>query len=150
MSKYEVLAALYHDDWEFGVYFFYCSFFHESICLTPSSDVEHMLEKNKKARQRGKYVPTSQAQRPSEGAVSLFLFPSRSRRSFEFRFLLPPPVRSELRSRLCKKHLIGCEVLYTSVVTLALGFVTLTPSCLARAMMSMRLREETLWAILWW
>jgi hypothetical protein len=38
--------------------------------------------------------------------------------------------------------------IYTSVVTLALALVTLTPSCFARAMMSMRLREETLWAIL--
>lgn len=38
---------------------------------------------------------------------------------------------------------------YTSVVTFALGFVTLTPSCFARAMMSTRFREETLWAILW-
>ena len=37
---------------------------------------------------------------------------------------------------------------YTSVVTLALAFVTLTPNCFARAMMSMRLRDETLWAIL--
>lgn len=39
--------------------------------------------------------------------------------------------------------------IYTSVVTLALEFVTLTPSCLARAMMSTRFLEETLWAILW-
>ena len=34
------------------------------------------------------------------------------------------------------------------MVTLALALVTLTPSCLARAMMSMRLREETALAIL--
>lgn len=38
---------------------------------------------------------------------------------------------------------------YTSVVTFALGFVTLTPNCFARAMMSIRFLEETLWAILW-
>lgn len=37
---------------------------------------------------------------------------------------------------------------YTSVVTFALAFVTLTPSCFARAMMSIRFLEETLWAIL--
>lgn len=37
---------------------------------------------------------------------------------------------------------------YTSVVTLALELVTLTPSCLARAMMSTRFLEETPWAIL--
>lgn len=93
------ITAFLHDP-ETGVYFFYCSFFHESICLTPSSDVEHMLEKNKKARQRGKYVPTSQAQLPSEGAVSLFAFslPAPGG-ALNFGFLLPPPVRSELRSR---------------------------------------------------
>lgn len=38
---------------------------------------------------------------------------------------------------------------YTSVVTLALALVTLTPNCFARAMMSIRFRDETLWAILW-
>lgn len=38
--------------------------------------------------------------------------------------------------------------IYTSVVTLALAFVTLTPNCFARAMMSIRFREETLEAIL--
>lgn len=37
---------------------------------------------------------------------------------------------------------------HTSVVTFALGFVTLTPSCFARAMMSIRFLAETLWAIL--
>lgn len=40
------------------------------------------------------------------------------------------------------------ETVYTSVVTLALALVTLTLSCLARAMISTRFREETLWAIL--
>lgn len=40
------------------------------------------------------------------------------------------------------------KTLYTSVVTLALALVTLTPNCLARAMMSMRFRDETLLAIL--
>jgi hypothetical protein len=40
--------------------------------------------------------------------------------------------------------------IYTSVVTLALGLVTLTPSCFARAMMSMRFLEETAEAILLW
>lgn len=38
--------------------------------------------------------------------------------------------------------------IYTSVVTFALAFVTLTPNCLARAMMSIRFREETALAIL--
>ena len=37
---------------------------------------------------------------------------------------------------------------HTSVVTFAFGFVTLTPSCFARAMMSIRFRDETLCAIL--
>jgi hypothetical protein len=40
------------------------------------------------------------------------------------------------------------EPIYTSVVTFALAFVTLTPNCLARAMMSIRFREETALAIL--
>jgi hypothetical protein len=35
------------------------------------------------------------------------------------------------------------------VVTLALAFVTLTPICLAREMMSIRFRDETALAILW-
>lgn len=34
------------------------------------------------------------------------------------------------------------------MVTFALGLVTLTDSCLARAMISIRFLEETLWAIL--
>jgi hypothetical protein len=33
-------------------------------------------------------------------------------------------------------------------VTFALALVTLTPNCFARAMMSIRFLEETLWAIL--
>ena len=37
---------------------------------------------------------------------------------------------------------------YDSVEIFAFGFVTLTPSCLARAMISMRFREETACAIL--
>lgn len=37
---------------------------------------------------------------------------------------------------------------YTSVVTFALAFVTLTPNCLARAIISIRFREETALAIL--
>lgn len=40
------------------------------------------------------------------------------------------------------------DTIYTSVVTFALGLVTLTLSCFARAMISTRFREETLWAIL--
>lgn len=40
------------------------------------------------------------------------------------------------------------DPLYTSVVTLALALVTFTPSCFARAMISIRFLEETLWAIL--
>ena len=36
----------------------------------------------------------------------------------------------------------------TSVVTFALGFVTLTPNCFALAMISMRFLDETAWAIL--
>lgn len=37
---------------------------------------------------------------------------------------------------------------YTSVVTFALGLVTLTPNCFARAMISILFLDETLWAIL--
>lgn len=36
----------------------------------------------------------------------------------------------------------------TSVVILALGFVTFTPSCLAREMISIRFLDETAWEIL--
>lgn len=72
---------------EFGVYFFYCSFFHESICLTPSSDVEHMLEKKIEKRDKGENT----FQRPKHSVpprelFPFFFFPSRSRRSFEYRF----------------------------------------------------------------
>jgi hypothetical protein len=38
-------------------------------------------------------------------------------------------------------------LVYDSVLTRALSLVTLTPICFARAMMSMRLRAETEWAI---
>lgn len=72
-------------------------------------------------------------------------------------FVLPP----QTKSKWMKKERCPCRnhnkaeypemiplFFYTSVVTFALGFVTLTPSCFALAMMSMRFLDETLWAIL--
>jgi len=40
------------------------------------------------------------------------------------------------------------DAVYDSVLTLALPFVTLTPNCFARVMISMRFLAETAWAIL--
>jgi len=48
----------------------------------------------------------------------------------------------------CNAIPAAAPVHHTSDVTFAFGFVTLTDNCFALAMISILLRDETLWAIL--
>jgi hypothetical protein len=60
----------------------------------------------------------------------------------------PPMMRASCRSQPKPFESLFAPPLYTSVVTFALEFVTLTPNCFARAMMSILFLDETLCAIL--
>lgn len=63
-------------------------------------------------------------------------------------YMPEPRAAQTLSDATVKQPKTDPEPFYTSVVTFALALVTLTPNCLARAMMSIRFRDETLWAIL--
>jgi hypothetical protein len=80
----------------------------------------------------------------------MFVREDQSKSATEFpplALLLLAPDSDDLKSPKLQNHYN--EHAYDSVVILALALVTFTPSCLARATMSMRLRAETAWEILW-
>lgn len=62
---------------------------------------------------------------------------------------LPIEIVTNHRDALYAPHQSeNSALVYDSVLTRALPLVTLTPICFARAMISMRFRAETEWAIL--
>lgn len=61
---------------------------------------------------------------------------------------LPIEIVTNQRDALYAPPKRKSAIVYDSVLTRALPLVTLTPSCFARAMMSMRFRAETEWEIL--